>query len=236
MRTAIQDLAARIIAQYTESGQQAEVDPAAVLTRVERFLAILQDSEGTGGETGAVLSREMLDLGDHGIGLLDELIDWAKNLGLEQEHQALQLMIIPLALLVIRRGLRLSNLESIVNTLSMIANDTHHPGQLAELAEVMEEIINAVAPQVHQEPNSVENIDPPQPWRMLNLNHAIVATRTHDTQIMEATFQQLMYRLPEDAPGFFAEGMEQMDIVGYPDHVRDMMQKYYELSHNPTLH
>ena len=46
----------------------------------------------------------------------------------------------------------------------------------------------------------------------------------------------LVFRLPEDAPGFFAEGMEQMDIIDYPDHVRHVMQTYYQLTNQPTLH
>jgi hypothetical protein len=53
---------------------------------------------------------------------------------------------------------------------------------------------------------------------------------------MESVFEQLVFRLPEDAPGFFAEGMHQMDIIGYPDHVRNVMKTYYQLTNQPTLH
>jgi hypothetical protein len=27
-----------------------------------------------------------------------------------------------------------------------------------------------------------------------------------------------------------------MDIIGYPDHVRRVMEKYFQLTNNPTLH
>jgi hypothetical protein len=43
--------------------------------------------------------------------------------------------------------------------------------------------------------------------------------------------------LPEDARAFFREGMEQMDIVGYPDHVRAIMSRYRDKwGSGDTLH
>jgi hypothetical protein len=53
---------------------------------------------------------------------------------------------------------------------------------------------------------------------------------------MEQAFEQLLIRLPEDAAGFFREGLQQMDIIGYPDHVRRVMEKFFQLTNNPTLH
>ncbi|WP_428634967.1 hypothetical protein [Sedimenticola sp.] len=43
---------------------------------------------------------------------------------------------------------------------------------------------------------------------------------------MEEVFGQLVSNIPQDARGFFQEGMQQMDIVGYPDEVRQVMEKY----------
>ncbi|MGD8925773.1 MAG: hypothetical protein PVG20_02915 [Thioalkalispiraceae bacterium] len=53
---------------------------------------------------------------------------------------------------------------------------------------------------------------------------------------MESVIEQLVFRLPEYAPGFFAEGMAQMNITGYPVHVRTVMQHYYQKTNQPTLH
>ena len=44
---------------------------------------------------------------------------------------------------------------------------------------------------------------------------------------MEEAFSVLTRALPEDAPGFFSQGMEQMDLLNYPRHVRDVMDRYY---------
>ena len=97
----------------------------------------------------------------------------------------------------------------------------------------MDEIANAAAPSVKADEDKSHA---GRPWRMLNLNHGIVATRSQDTSIMESVFEQILLRLPEDAPNFFREGMEQMDIIDYPVHVREVMEKYYQMTNNPTLH
>ena len=59
------------------------------------------------------------------------------------------------------------------------------------------------------------------------MNRAIVATRTHQPDVMEEAFTVLVRHLPEDAPGFFNQGMEQMDLLNYPPHVREVMERYY---------
>ena len=70
------------------------------------------------------------------------------------------------------------------------------------------------------------------------MNRAIVATRTLDPGLMESAFDTLVTELPEDAPRFFAEGMGQLDIVGYPPRVREVMTRYYVRfgSTSNTLH
>jgi len=64
---------------------------------------------------------------------------------------------------------------------------------------------------------------------VLNLNWGIVATRSHNAGLMAHVFDQLIKNIPIDAKTFFQEGMQQMDIVGYPDHVREVMEKYSKL-------
>ena len=39
--------------------------------------------------------------------------------------------------------------------------------------------------------------------------------------------EPLTRHLPEDAARFFTEGMQQMDALNYPAHVREVMQKYH---------
>jgi len=45
---------------------------------------------------------------------------------------------------------------------------------------------------------------------------------------METAFESVIEYLPEEAPTFFREGMEQMDALDYPPQVRDLMQRFYQ--------
>ena len=127
----------------------------------------------------------------------------------------------------------LSQLDPVVNALSKLANSTQDTQLLGEISDAVDVIIDGIAPLIKQD---LDKSNPGRPWRVLNLNHGIVATRSHDPKRMEAVFEQLLYRLPEDASEFFQEGIEQMDRIGYPEHVRMVMQKYYQLTNKPTLH
>ena len=106
----------------------------------------------------------------------------------------------------------------------MIANSSRDPADLEALSQVMGRITQAVAPVIRED---IEKINPGRPWRILLLNRSIVATRSHNTRVMEEAFAELTRYLPEDAARFFTEGMEQMDALNYPAHVREVMQKYH---------
>jgi hypothetical protein len=72
---------------------------------------------------------------------------------------------------------------------------------------------------------------------VLLLNRGIVATRSHNTRAMEEAFAVLTQHLPEGAARFFTEGMEQMDALNYPAHVREVMEKYHrQWTLNRSLH
>ena len=43
---------------------------------------------------------------------------------------------------------------------------------------------------------------------------------------IEQAYDALIKNLPQDARQFFKEGLQQMDIVGYPDEVREVVERY----------
>jgi hypothetical protein len=61
------------------------------------------------------------------------------------------------------------------------------------------------------------------------LNYGIVATRSHQPEIIEIAYDALVKNLPQDARQFFKEGLQQMDIVGYPDAVREVVERYNKM-------
>ena len=107
-----------------------------------------------------------------------------------------------------------------------MANGLHHPDDLAALYALMREAVEGFSPALIQE--SAE-ADPTRPWRVLLLALAIVAIRSHRPSLMADAFDLVCEHLPEDAPDFFREGMGQMDALGYPQPVREVIARYYAL-------
>jgi len=177
--------------------------------------------------------EEISDIGNHGLQLLDTLCEWAQALRLPYQQHQIKAIMVMVALWVARHGGELSSIESVVNTLAEIANSTSEPDALAELSYVMGELISAVSIETKF---NFENSDRQHPWRVLNLNRGIIATRSHDTRIMEHAFDDLIRNIPEDAEMFFKQGMQQMEELNYPDYVRDVVSRYYQQSKTRVLH
>ena len=224
-----------------ESAQHSDphlTEPSQICEGLSRFSDILRHLDQQAGTSIEQLDvndaeNEYRELSDYGLDLLNQLGNWCDQLELTEARIALDEIIVTLGLWSARNLGPLHLIEPIVDALSKVANSSTDPAYLAELSQIYREIADAAAPVIKQD---IDKSDPGRPWRILNLNYGIVATRSHQPDIMEQAFAQLLIRLPEDAAGFFTEGMEQMDVIGYPDHVRRVMEKYFELTNNPTLH
>lgn len=195
--------------------------------------AVSQESLTSLNFTAASTHSEVIqELGDYGQQLLLQLSNWAARLDLEEEQETLEQLSFPLALWIANQGAELQTLEPIVNTLANLANQSHNLATLENLFESMGQIVNSVSVDII---HNYDNSEPLHPWRLLLLNHAIVATRTCKPSHMEQAFNVIIECLPEDAPGFFREGVEQMDVMGYPEPVRLTMEKYFQEWGRPKL-
>lgn len=211
--------------------------PDAVAAGIEHLFAALEGLERASPE--APQSRpgaaELRDLATYGVGLLTELAACARRAGMDDEASGAETLTVPFSVLMARQGAELSALEPVVNALATLANGLSDPADLAQLFGLMGEIVGAVSPAVAQDPGGS---DPQRPWRVLLLNRAIVATRSHRPALMGVAFDAVVEHLPQDAARFFEEGMAQMDALDYPPHVRAVMERYY-LREGPaprTLH
>lgn len=223
-------------ASNTQQAPSRLIDPDQLCESLSRFTQIIQHLDQHPEQLQETLEAnrgDFHDLPGHGLQLLERLMEWSDYLNNMEAHEALDEIIITLAVWLARYIGPLEQIEPIVNALSKVANLHQDPEFLGELSQVYREIANAVSDEIKQDQDKT---NPGRPWRILNLNYGIVATRSHQPEIMEQAFEQLLIRLPEDAAGFFTEGLEQMDVVGYPEHVRRIMEKYYALTNNPTLH
>lgn len=190
-----------------------------IVARVE------SDARATDSDHPGVRQTDITELGEYCIGLLVELEQWVQRYRLEEEQMLLAEVYLAFALWIARHGGELLTLEPVVDALAQFANRTLDAEQLSHLFTYMGEILEAVSPTIRQD---LEKTNPGRPWRVLNLNRAIVATRSHDPDAMKQAFDSLTTLLPEEAPRFFAEGMEQMEALDYPAHVRDVMEHYYK--------
>lgn len=197
-----------------------------VAKRIEQDYAncAVQGGDSTLATSAPLRMRELNELGEYGIRLLDELATHAARLRLPKLAQDVQELIYPFSLWIARRGGEIQTLEPVVNALASIANHSKEPVELEELTVNIREIVEAAAPAIRHD---LDNSNPLRPWRILLFNYAIVATRSHQTWLMHQAFDALIHHLPEDAPQFFREGMEQMQAVPYPSHVREVMERYY---------
>jgi len=112
----------------------------------------------------------------------------------------------------------------IVNLVAAFSNRLKDPQALRQLMVNIKTIIEAVDQSIQDD---MDDRDPRRPWRVLLLNYAITATRTHDPALMEKAFQFLIHHLPDDLRQFFTEGMSQMTAIDYPPQVKEVMEKYY---------
>lgn len=209
--------------QLTSPGT-SHVTPPQLIEALEQLFTIIIKLDKEEGQRGRVPEDEADRLGDHGLSLLADLASWASQLGLDNARREIQKITLPIADWVVRHGARLRNIELMVDALAATANGLGDPKALEVLAQFMGRVVQAVAEPIKQD---LEKANPGRPWRILNLNRGIVATRAHNTALMEQVFDDIVRYLPDDASQFFREGMQQMEALNYPLDVRAVMQRYY---------
>ncbi|KPJ92771.1 MAG: hypothetical protein AMJ55_09270 [Gammaproteobacteria bacterium SG8_15] len=101
--------------------------------------------------------KEISEVGNHGLKLLDTLCEWAQALELPYQTNQINAIMVMVALWIARHGGELNSIESVVNTLAQIANSTTDPDALTELSYMMGELISAVSAETRFD---FENIDP----------------------------------------------------------------------------
>jgi len=202
---------------------QTQVDELRVAA--EKLCLILKNPEQLNK-----LDDSVTDIGQLGLQTLSEYIQLDQRYLQGANQQDLNLYSASFCFWIARQGGTLQALDVAVNSLAYIANRVQDPDTLGWLSDEIGHVIEAVPDSLrHSATSSLDS----EPWQVLNLNRSIIATRSHDTDRMQDAFDRLIALLPNDACNFFKQGMEQMDIVGYPDPVRKIMLQYYTRSCEP---
>ena len=177
---------------------------------------------------------EISKIGDYALNLLDEIsIDCASR-GMQDQMLQLHRLSLPIVRWLKQYNGQLLKLDIVVNAIASYANTIQDCDQLKLLCSLIEDVVDVVDGEIKQD---LEATNPMRPWRILHLNWGIVATRTHSPKLMQHVFEKLAENIPTDSQQFFHEGMQQMDIVGYPDEVREVMKRFADgVGTNSVLH
>lgn len=218
------------------AAENADHSPSMLQQEMLRLIGQLQIIETRSDESESLAQQglDLNELGDYAIQMLSDLAAAASSLKLERQSQQLEDLTLPMGLWIARHGGELRSLTPIVNALARLANTLSEPDILGQLYHLTRELQRAVDTTTQQD---LERSNPGRPWRLLLTNQAIIATRSHQTELIDEAFELLAESLPEEAPGFFEEGMQQMELFNYPQVVRQVVEKYYNLWSLPrTLH
>jgi len=214
-----------MVACAESANDQEDGDAALYAAGAAQLIDVLRRVEADTRSTGAVPLQpaEIGELGGYGFGLLQGLEDCLREAGSAELAGDLALLNVPLALWVARHGGVLEELGPLTDILAQLANMVEEPAQLRTLAATMGELADAAAPAVR---GDLERLDPGRPWRILHLNRAIVATRSGDAESMEAAYEALARRLPEDGAEFFQEAGRRVERLGTPEAVRGVLRRF----------
>ncbi len=223
----ISELVVALKASEDEGDQQV----LQMIDAMQQSIDIMErvDADEESSNVQPLNTEDVTQIADYALALLDEISSVAANRGMQSAMLQLHRLSIPVVLWVHRHSGKINKLDIIVNAVATYANELTQAEQLEQLCMVVSKAVHCTADEIKQD---LEATNPMRPWRILNLNWGIVATRSHNTGLMEQVFEQLIKNISADAKGFFQEGMQQMDIVGYPDHVREVMEKYNKLVGN----
>lgn len=227
----IQDM---LLAAWRPQGQVSqENDPAALIATLEQFFTMLAEIDDRYGREAALPDDDAARLGNGGLLTLTELTEIGQQLGLVQAKAELERLAVSVGDWIIRHHGQVRVLDPIVNGLAVVANELHEPPALEDMTAFMGQLMQATDRDIAAD---ADKSDERRPWRILQLNRAIVATRSYNTELMSGVFDDLIQGLPGDAKEFFREGMRQMEVVQYPARVRAVMTHYFQALTQNSLH
>lgn len=199
--------------------------PSQLIDAINQFF-VIHEKLGTHPGQNNVLPKEAISqIGDQAISCLIELGTMAERLNLHQEKALLDEIALAAVHWVVKHQAEILKLEDIVNLLAAKANQTRDQTILTALFHVINDVIEYASAELK---NDLNKADTSRPWRMLNFNFAIVATRTGNKELMVKAFDTLGRNLPEDCPNFFEEGLKQSRKDIYGPEIKVLMAEYFK--------
>jgi hypothetical protein len=178
-------------------------------------------------------SEAITDLAQYALDLVDRLQAQIFYLDIHDQRDAMSRLYISLAVWFARQNAALDNLKGATDSFALLVNGENDSVELASLSRLMDELLSAASAEIQQDE---DKSDQWRPWRMLNLNSGVAATRSFDPELMRETFDKMEQRLPDDMPTFFSDGKRQVESQDVPEAVRALVTEYAEKWSTPARH
>jgi hypothetical protein len=221
----------RQLESYLDADYQQAL--ANTLEAINQLLDVVSTVDQQARDDKLITTAEATVIGEHGFVLLLKLIDLMEKLDLPHKRQEIEQISLVFARWVMHYNGRLNHIEPLVNAFAQSANSMTEKKSLLVLVELMSMVIDSSADSIKHD---VEDSSLYRPWRLLHLNRGIVATRTHDVDLMKRVFDEMIFYLPQDAAGFFSEGVQEMEALDYPPPVRKLIEQYHLNQAKARLH
>ena len=206
----------------------------ALLDKFEEYFNIVASVNLRSSEDRIIDATEATEISDYGFVLLLKLIDLMERLDLPHKRKEIEQISLVFARWTISYNGTINYLEPVVNAIAQLANLMKEREALLALSELIADIVDHCSLELKKD--QFGDNEEFHPWRLLHVNRGIVATRTHDLEVMKQAFDEFLIYLPQQATGFFAEGMKEMDALDYPPHVRKVMEFYFHQNPSVRVH
>jgi len=185
------------------------------------FLDSILLIDGIYGDDGALPIDDVGVAADEAIRAAADIQSQLARLNLADELPALDAVVIGIGLWSMRHAVTIESPAPIVNALARHANNATSTQETAATFALMQGFVLHLAPQLK---NDLERSNPERPWRILNINLAIVAIRTADAAMMRYAFNQLNLSLPDECAGFYAEALTLARQPGFPAEICSLIE------------
>ncbi len=209
--------AKNVVNAYRRAGSfpEQEVTPPLLAEALEQCLNVFAEPESA----KRLAADELSELGTHALNCVSDLALWAAHLRLDADRAAVEDLGLEIAQWLAAHEVPIAVLEPVVNALARRANTIHEPERLVPIARLARQLAGGVADGARADPGSAD------PWRVLNFNYAIIATRTQRPELMDEAYDWLEATLPAECPAFFEEGVRESKKAVYGPHVGEAMRE-----------
>lgn len=207
--------------------QSGPIPLAAALSDFFQIASALENGEQL--EDSGTIS----ELAHYALDLVDRLQSQLWYLDIHDQRDSLSRLFVSLATWFARQDATLDNLKGAADSFAILVNGENKSAELENMSRLIDEVLQAASDEIKEDE---DRSDQWRPWRVLNLNSGVAATRSFNAELMKEIFEKMGHRLPYDMPGFLSDGKRQVETQDVPQEVRDVITSYAEKWPAHTTH